>query len=57
MFDNHDRDLGTQHIYTVSAPCGSGKTFCIAQEAHKLALQGKRVLHRSANNRFNGKNS
>ena len=44
MFDNHDRDLGTQHIYTVSAPCGSGKTFCIAQEAHKLALQGKSVL-------------
>ena len=44
MFDNHDRDLGTQYVYTVSAPCGSGKTFCIAQEAHNLALQGKRVL-------------
>jgi hypothetical protein len=31
-------------IYTVPSPGGSGKTYTIAREAHRLARQGQRVL-------------
>jgi hypothetical protein len=45
MYDNFDTSSDCDLcIYTLPSPGGSGKTYTIAREAHRLALQGQRVL-------------
>ena len=45
MYDNFDTNSDCDIcLYTLPSPGGSGKTYTIAREAHRLALQGQRVL-------------